>query len=72
MRVIQTLIFSKNKFTRKQALKWAKDNKFKYYTSRVTKDTIRLRQFNPDKIKRVLGTFDFGKSGIKALYVIKK
>jgi len=68
---IQTLIFPKSKFTRQQALSWAKKHGFKHYTSNIDPNTIRVRQFPPNLIKKTLGTFEVDK-GIKALYVVKK
>lgn len=70
-RVIQSLLFSKKKFSRKQALDWAKEHKYKHYTSRETKGQIRVRQLPLVQVKKVLGTFSLGKD-IKAVYVLKK
>jgi hypothetical protein len=71
MKEVQTLIFDKKKFTRKSALDWAAHNDFKHYTSRITDNTIRVRQFPPNQIKNIRGTFPLGKN-IKALYVDRK
>lgn len=68
MRTIQTLIFDKEYFDRKMALAWAKKHGFRSYTSRITPQTIRVRQIPVEKIKRIGGTFTISK-GIKALYV---
>lgn len=68
---LQTLIFPRDKYTRQQALDWSKEHGFKHYSSRVTKHSIRIRQFPPNQIERVLGTFNLGKD-VKALYVKKK
>ncbi|MCW3134426.1 MAG: hypothetical protein N2V78_08890 [Methanophagales archaeon] len=46
---IQTLIFDKSKFSREQALAWAKSHGFKAETSRETENTWRVRQFPPEK-----------------------
>lgn len=71
MKAIQTLIFDKKKFNRKQALSWAKKHGYKHYTSRIEDKQIRVRQFPTNKIKKVLSTLKFGKY-VKGLYVKKK
>lgn len=67
---VQTLIFPKKRFTRKKALKWAEEHRYKHYTSRLTDGEIRVRQFNPKFIKRVGGRFPIGED-IEGLYVEK-
>jgi len=44
---VQTLIFSKPKFTRKSAKKWAKDHEFKNNKVDETSTSFRLRQKAP-------------------------
>ena len=45
---VQTLIFSKPKFTRASAVKWAKDHDFKSSKVDETGTSFRLRQKPPD------------------------
>lgn len=66
-RSVQTLIFNKKKYTRKQASDWAKKHGFESYTSREEGNSIRVRQFNPKKVKRFLGTFQIAPE-IKGVY----
>jgi len=70
-REIQTLVFDRDVYTRKTALEWAKKHNFKTYTSRMTNNEIRLRQFPPNQVKKVLGRFNITE-GISGLYVVKK
>jgi len=49
---VQALIFSKPKFTVSSAKSWAKSHGFKTYTDRETENTIRLRQFPPERCTR--------------------
>lgn len=49
---IQSLIFPKRKFSISDAKKWAKTHDFKANKADVTKNNIRIRQFNPNEIKR--------------------
>lgn len=49
---IQSLVFPKNKFSISEAKKWAKTHDFKANKADVTKNNIRIRQFNPNQIKR--------------------
>ena len=63
--VIQTLIFSKEKFTKKEAINWAKDNNFKHGSIDETEESFRLRQRNPDDFIR-MRTIEI-KKGIKAV-----
>ena len=49
---IQSLIFPKNKFSISDAKKWAITHDFKANKADVTKNNIRIRQFNPNQIKR--------------------
>jgi len=44
----QTLIFSKSKFTKEEAISWAKSHDFKYNSVRETSDSWRLRQRPPE------------------------
>ena len=71
MKEMQTLIFNKKKFTRAKALSWAKKHGYKHYTSNIYGNQIRVRQFPPKMIKKVLGAIKFGKY-IKGIYVVKK
>jgi hypothetical protein len=67
---IQSLIFSKNKFPKREdAVKWAKQKGYKTYTSRETKNTWRLRQYPPNECKGDFRIGDLSK-GIKAVYCI--
>jgi hypothetical protein len=47
--IIQSILFSKPKYTRKSALQWCKDHGYKSYTSRETTNKIRIRQIPPKK-----------------------
>lgn len=49
---VQTLIFSKDDFTQKQAKAWAKKGGFKHGKVDDTEDSYRLRQVDPDEFKR--------------------
>jgi len=49
---VQALIFDKPKFNRQSAIRWARGHGFKTYTDRETENTIRLRQFPPEKCLR--------------------
>jgi hypothetical protein len=64
---IQTLIFPKDKYTRNQALVWAKKHGYKHYTSRIQGNEIRIRQFPPKQVKRYGGRFKLG-DDVEALY----
>jgi hypothetical protein len=70
-KVVQTLVFPKEDYSRRQALDWAKRHGFKHYTSRETAESIRVRQLPPAQIDRVLGTFNVGPK-VKAVYVKRK
>lgn len=48
---IQSLIFSKENFTREQAVDWAKDHDFKYNKVDETNVSFRLRQKEPNEFK---------------------
>jgi len=48
---VQTLIFSKDKFTPKTAKKWAKNHNYKFGDVDITADSIRLRQQEPGEMK---------------------
>jgi len=52
-------------------LEWAKIRGFKHYTTRMRGKEIRVRQFSPNFIKKVLGQFKIGPV-VKGLYVVKK
>ncbi len=66
---IQTLIFDKKKFNMSEAKKWADAHAFKAGKVDTEKNTLRIRQFNPNKIKRggECRTFQLGGSGVKAV-----
>ena len=53
---IQSLIFDKARFSRQEALNWAKSHGYRSYTSRETENKIRVRQFPPEKCRRSQGT----------------
>ncbi|MCP4394552.1 MAG: phage portal protein [Alphaproteobacteria bacterium] len=63
---IQSLIFSKGKFTREQAVKWAKEHDFKSSKVDETDESYRLRQNDPSKYDK----FRTGEitDGVKAVY----
>lgn len=62
---IQSLLFPKKQFTRAQALSWAKKHGYKHYTSRETKNFIRVRQKPPENHSNY-GLFSIGP--VKAVY----
>ena len=66
---IQSLIFNKKKFSNTTALEWASDHGFKAVKVEPTKNTIRIRQFSPNKIKRgtECKTIQFGGSGVQGV-----
>ena len=66
---IQTLIFDKKKFNMSKAKKWASDHEFKSTKVDTQKNTLRIRQFDPNKIKKggECRTFQLGGSGVKAV-----
>ena len=66
---IQSLIFNKKKFTNTTALEWASDHGFKAVKIEPTKNTLRIRQFSPNKIKRgtECKTIQFGGSGVQGV-----
>ena len=61
---VQSLIFSKNKFTLDQAKEWAKKHNFKSGVDEK-ENTYRFRQKDPGKFKR-FATKEFG-NGIQAV-----
>jgi len=69
---IQSLIFPKkgsNRFTNTTALEWASSHGFKAVKVEPTKNTLRIRQFSPNKIKRgtECRTIQFGGSGVQGV-----
>ena len=66
---IQSLIFPKRKFTNTKALEWASDHGFKAEKVEPTRNTIRIRQFSPNKIKQgtECKTIQFGGSGVQGV-----
>lgn len=50
---VQTLIFSKDKFTRAQAIAWAKDHDFRADKVDETENSFRLRQRDPAGFQRL-------------------
>jgi len=76
--VIQTLLFDKKKFSRSQAVSWAKDHDFKSSKVDETENFFRLRQRKPNDFKRdsfrtkeltsgIKGVFGRLKAGVKKL-----
>lgn len=49
---VQTLLFKKEAFTKAQAKKWAKANKFKYGSVETTEHMHRIRQQEPSKFEK--------------------
>lgn len=62
---VQTLIFSKDKFSRQSAVKWAKKHGFKATKVDEKENTYRIRQKDPDQFG-TFRTIEF-KPGIKAV-----
>jgi len=46
---VQSLVFNKDKFTKEEALKWAKEHNFSAAKLDEKKNTLRIRQFNASK-----------------------
>lgn len=68
--LVQTLIFSKEKFTEAEAKSWAEDHDFSFGKVDETENSFRLRQKGPDDFQDgSLKTIDFGDegSGIQAV-----
>lgn len=63
--VVQTLIFSKDEFTREQALSWARRHRFRASKVDVTSGSYRIRQTSPARV-RMKGTITMTR-GIKAV-----
>ena len=49
--MIQSLIFPRSDFSESQAKEWAKSHGYKAPKTDITKNSIRIRQFPPSKIK---------------------
>jgi len=66
---IQSLIFNKKKFSMSEAKEWASDHGFKAVKVEPTKNTLRIRQFSPNKIKKgtECKTIQFGGSGVQGV-----
>ena len=66
---IQSLIFQKNKFNVTEAKEWASDHGFTAVKVEPVRDTLRIRQFSPNKIKRggECRTIQFGGSGVQGV-----
>lgn len=66
---IQSLIFNKKKFSMSQAKEWTIDHGYKAVKVEPTKNTWRIRQFSPNKIKRgtECKTIQFGGSGVQGV-----
>jgi len=62
---VQTLIFSKDKFTKQQATKWATDHDFHSGKVDETENSYRLRQMDPGKFKEDFSTIELT-DGVKA------
>jgi hypothetical protein len=66
---IQSLIFNKKKFSMSEAKEWTIDHGYKAVKVEPTKNTWRIRQFSPNKIKRgtECKTIQFGGSGVQGV-----
>ena len=66
---IQSLIFQKKDFSMSQTKEWAVDHGYKAVKVEPTKNTWRIRQFSPNKIKRgtECRTIQFGGSGVQGV-----
>lgn len=66
---IQSLIFNKRKFSISNAKKWADNHDFKSSKVDTERNTLRIRQFSPNKIKRggECRTIQFGGSGVQGV-----
>lgn len=62
---VQSLVFSKSKFDKEEAKKWAKKHGFKSSGVDEKENTYRLRQQEPGKFAK-MRTKDFG-GGVKAI-----
>jgi hypothetical protein len=45
--IVQSVLINKHKYTPKQAIKWLKENGFKFYKIDETENFYRFRQVNP-------------------------
>jgi hypothetical protein len=45
---LQSILFNKKKYKRKDAIKWLIDHQFKYIKTDETKNYYRMRQLEPD------------------------
>ncbi len=52
MSKVQSVLFSKNKWSGLEAIKWLKKHKFKVKKIDITDKFFRFRQFKPNKKKR--------------------
>mgnify|MGYP006277457609 CR=1 FL=1 len=68
---VQALVFSKDKFTKRTSLKWAKSHHFKYDTIRETENTYRIRQFPSSDCKESGGMKELD-DGVQAYICIVK
>lgn len=65
---VQTLIFPRGRFSRLQAIDWARAHKKRYDKIDETGDSIRMRQASPSEFKRSsFRTIELGGSGVKAV-----
>lgn len=72
---IQTLIFPKDKFTRADAVAWAREHDFKVSGNPgvdETEDSYRIRQRDPDKFKRMRTISLPDSGGVKAVIGVAK
>jgi hypothetical protein len=64
---VQSLVFSKEYFTRAQAKEWAEKHGFKYGKVDETDNTYRLRQTDPDNYDKDTFRYKTFKQGIRAV-----
>jgi hypothetical protein len=48
---LQSILFNKKKYNRKDAIKWLVDHHFKYIKTDETKNYYRMRQLEPSRLK---------------------
>jgi hypothetical protein len=72
---VQTLLFSRKKFSAKTAKSWARRHGFKYGKVDAKPQTLRLRQLSPSRMRKsTFGTIPFGgkRSGIQAVVAVPR
>ena len=69
---VQTILFDRDVFTKRQAKDWARDHNFRYGKVDAKPNTWRLRQYDPDETQR--GTFRTKEvtPGVKFVFAVRQ